>query len=90
MRAAEAEVERSRAAAEAAEQALRTVAGRRAAAREPAQAAETERAKLRAEIQALTELLAAASDKRWTPVLDAHPRRCPATRRRSARRWATI
>jgi chromosome segregation protein len=41
------------------------------AAREPLQAAEGRRAKLRAESQAIAELLASAGDKRWTPVLDA-------------------
>jgi chromosome segregation protein len=71
VRAAEAEVERTRAAADAAEQALRAAQAAELAARETAQAAETKRTKLRAEIQALTELLAAASDKRWTPVLDS-------------------
>src|SRR5216684_2966707 len=71
VRAAEAEVERSRAASDAAEQTLRTAQAAELAAREVAQAAETTRTKLRAEIQALTELLAAASDKRWTPVLDS-------------------
>src|SRR5260370_1387189 len=71
VRAAETEVERSRAASDAAEQALRTAQTAELAARELAQVAEAKRTKLRAEIQALTELLAAASDKRWTPVLDS-------------------
>jgi chromosome segregation protein len=71
VRAAEAEVERTRAAADAAAQALAAAQAAEQAAREPAQAAEARRTKLRAEIQALTELLAAASDKRWTPILDS-------------------
>jgi chromosome segregation protein len=71
LRRAEAEVERTRAAAEGAEQALRQAQAAEQAIREPLQAAEARRAKVRAEIQALTELLAAASDKRWTPILDA-------------------
>ena len=71
LQAASAEVERRRAAAETAEQRLREQQAAEQRAREPLQGAETRRAKLRAEAQALTELLAAASDKRWTPILDA-------------------
>ena len=70
VRAAEAAVEESRAAAETAETALRSAQAAEAEARGPVEAAETRRAKLRAEAQALTELLAAAGDRRWTPVLD--------------------
>ncbi len=68
--AAEAEVERTRAASEWAAVSLREAQAAEQAAREPMQAAETRRTKLRAEIQALTELLAAASDKRWAPIID--------------------
>jgi chromosome segregation protein len=71
VRTTEAEVERTRAAADSAEQALRAAQAAELAAREPVHAAETRRAKLRAEIQAITELLASAGDKRWTPILDA-------------------
>ena len=70
VRAAEAELEANRAAAEAAAQALRAAEAAEAAARAPLETAERNRAKLRAEAQALTELLAAASDRRFTPVLD--------------------
>jgi chromosome segregation protein len=70
VRAAEAEVERARAAADAAAETLRGAQAAEQTAREPLQAAETRRTKLRAEIQALTELLSAATDKRWTPILD--------------------
>jgi chromosome segregation protein len=68
--AAEAEVERSRAAAEAAEQALRSAQAAEAAAREPLQQAEARRTKLKAEAQAITELLAGTGDRRWAPALD--------------------
>ena len=68
--AAEAEVERTRATSDGAAEALRHAQAAEQAAREPLQAKEARRAKLRAEIQALTELIAAASDKRWTPVID--------------------
>jgi chromosome segregation protein len=68
--AAEAEVERSRAAAESAEQALRQAQAAEAAAREPLQQAEARRTKLKAEAQALTELLAGTGDRRWAPALD--------------------
>jgi chromosome segregation protein len=71
LQAANAEVERHRAAADAAEQRLRETQAAEQRAREPLQAAESRRAKLRAEAQALTELMAAASDRRWTPVLDS-------------------
>jgi chromosome segregation protein len=70
VRNAEAELEASRAAAEAAAQELRAAEAVEAAARAPLETAERTRAKLRAEAQALTELLAAASDRRFTPVLD--------------------
>jgi chromosome segregation protein len=68
---AEAEVERTRAAGDSAEHALRDAQAAETAARAPMQAAETKRAKLRAEVQALVELLAAASDRRWKPLLDS-------------------
>ena len=68
---AQARVEASRAAAEAAAAALRDAETEAARAREPLQAAENFRTKLRAEIQALMELLAGAGDRRWTPILDA-------------------
>ena len=71
LQAANAEVERRRAAAESAEQRLRETQAAEQRVREPLQAAESRRAKLRAEAQALSELMAAASDKRWTPVLDS-------------------
>jgi chromosome segregation protein len=71
LRSAEAEVERSRTACEAAEQTLRVEQAAESAARGRAQSAEAQRAKLTAEAQALNELIAAAGDKRWTPVLDA-------------------
>ncbi|HUH83574.1 MAG TPA: chromosome segregation protein SMC [Stellaceae bacterium] len=69
--AAETEVERTRAAADAAGEAHREAQAATEQARAPLQALETRRTKLRAEIQALTELLAAAGDKRWPPILDA-------------------
>ena len=64
-------VETSRAAADEAALALRDAEARLDAARQPLQGAETKRAKLRAEMQALTELLAALNEKRWLPVLDS-------------------
>jgi len=70
-RAAELEVERTREAAEEAEQALRQAQGVEAEARAPHEAAETQRTKLNAERQAITELLAAIGDRRWLPILDA-------------------
>jgi chromosome segregation protein len=68
--AAEAEVERSRAAAETAEQTLRAAQAAEAGAREPLQQAEARRTKLKAEAQALAELLAGTGDRRWPPALD--------------------
>jgi chromosome segregation protein len=69
--AGEAEVDAARAAADAAEQALRAAQAEEATARAEMQKAESERTRLRMEMQALTELLAAASDRRWPPILDA-------------------
>jgi chromosome segregation protein len=71
VRDAETALEASRAAAETAEQALRVAQDAEAAARAPLEAAEQRRAKLVTEAQALNELLAAASDKRYPPILDA-------------------
>jgi chromosome segregation protein len=68
---AAAELEASRAAAEVAEEALAAAQAAEAAAREPLQQAESRRTRLKAEAQALTELLAGGSDRRWAPVLDA-------------------
>ncbi len=65
------DVEQSRAAAEAAEAALREAQAIETAARERWQASEARRAKLRTEMQALTELLAGVADKRWPPALDS-------------------
>jgi chromosome segregation protein len=70
LRAAEAEVERRRAAADAGGDAQRAAQAAADAARAPLEALETRRTKLRAEIQALTELLSAIGDKRWTPIID--------------------
>ncbi|HUZ73407.1 MAG TPA: chromosome segregation protein SMC [Stellaceae bacterium] len=70
VRAAEAELAASRVAAETAAQELRTAEAAEAEARAPLEQAERNRAKLRAEAQALTELLAAQTDRRFAPVLD--------------------
>ena len=70
VREAEAQASAARLAAETAEQELRAANAAEAAARAPLDAAEARRGKLRTEAQALTELLAAASDKRYPPVLD--------------------
>ncbi|HUK60908.1 MAG TPA: AAA family ATPase [Stellaceae bacterium] len=70
VREAEEQVASARLAAETAEQELRAANAAEATARAPLEAAEARRAKLRTEAQALTELLAAASDKRYPPVLD--------------------
>ncbi len=70
VRAAEEHVAAARLAAETAEQELRAANAAEAEARAPHEAAEARRAKLRTEAQALGELLAAASDKRYPPVLD--------------------
>jgi chromosome segregation protein len=64
-------VDAARAAAETAEQDLRAAQAAEATARAPLEAAESRRAKLRTEAQALNELLAAASDKRYPPILDS-------------------
>jgi chromosome segregation protein len=69
--AAEAESERTRGAAEQAEQALAASRIAETAARAPLQAAESRRATLRAEIQALKELLAAGPAGKSPPLLDA-------------------
>jgi chromosome segregation protein len=69
--AANARLDANRAGADAASEALRRAEGVLAAARSPLQDAETARAKLVTEIQALTELLAAFGDRRWAPILDA-------------------
>ncbi|HZT51422.1 MAG TPA: chromosome partitioning protein ParA, partial [Stellaceae bacterium] len=71
VRMAAAEVDATRAAAEAAAEELRAAEAAETAARAPLELAERNRAKLRAEAQALTELLAAASDRRFAPVLDS-------------------
>jgi chromosome segregation protein len=71
LEAAEAAVERTRAAAEQAEQALITSRAADNAAREPLQDAEARRAKLRGEIQALQELLAAGPAGKTPPLLDS-------------------
>ncbi len=71
VRAAEAEVVRTRAASEAAETSLRKAQEDEAAARGPKEAAEAHRTKLMTERHALEELLAAMVDKRYAPVLDA-------------------
>ena len=68
---ATAALEAARAAAETAEHELRAAQAAEAAARMPLEAAESRRAKLRTEAQALNELLAAASDKRYPPILDS-------------------
>ncbi len=70
VREAEDQVAAARLAAETAEQELRAANAAEALARAPLEAAEARRAKLRTEAQALNELLAAASDKRYPPVLD--------------------
>ncbi len=70
VREAETHVAAARLAAETAEQELRAANAAEALARAPLEAAEARRAKLRTEAQALSELLAAASDKRYPPVLD--------------------
>ncbi|HEY5210970.1 MAG TPA: chromosome segregation SMC family protein, partial [Stellaceae bacterium] len=64
-------VEASRAAADAAAEALRHAEAEAAAARAPLQQALNRRATIDAEIQALNELLAAFADKRAAPVLDS-------------------
>ncbi|HXR87774.1 MAG TPA: chromosome segregation SMC family protein, partial [Stellaceae bacterium] len=71
VRRAEAEVARTREAAEEAEAALRRAQETETAARAPKEAAEAHRAKLATERNALIELLAAMVDKRYSPVLDA-------------------
>jgi chromosome segregation protein len=71
LEAAEVEVEQTRAAAEQAEQALVVARDADNAARVPLQEAEGRRAKLRAEIQALQELLAAGPAGKSPPLLDA-------------------
>ncbi len=71
VRIAEAEVARTRQAAEEAEAALRRAQEAETAARAPKDAAEANRAKLWTERNALIELLAAMGDKRFSPVLDA-------------------
>jgi chromosome segregation protein len=71
VRIAEAEVARTRQAAEEAEAALRRAQEAETAARAPKDAAEANRAKLWTERNALIELLAAMGDKRHSPVLDA-------------------
>ena len=68
---ATAALEAARAAAETAEHELRAAQAAEAAARAPLEAAESRRAKLRTEAQALNELLAAASGKRYPPILDS-------------------
>jgi chromosome segregation protein len=70
VRDAEAQVVAARQAAETAEEDLRAAQAAETQARAPLEAAEARRGKLRTEAQALTELLAAASDKRYPPVLD--------------------
>jgi chromosome segregation protein len=69
--AANERVEASRAAADDAAETLRHAEAAVAAARAPLQDAQNRRAKIEAEIQALNELLAAFSDRRAAPVLDA-------------------
>jgi chromosome segregation protein len=69
--AAEAESERTRGAAEEAEQVLAAARSTETAARAPLQAAEAERAKLRAEIEALKALLAAGPAGKSPPLIDA-------------------
>ncbi|HXQ52060.1 MAG TPA: AAA family ATPase [Stellaceae bacterium] len=71
VRDAEAALEAARAAAETAEQQLRAAQDAESQARAPLEAAEQRRAKLATEAQALNELLAAASDKRFPPILDS-------------------
>jgi chromosome segregation protein len=71
VQAAETEVARTRQAAEEAEANLRRAQEAETAARGPKDAADAYRAKLATERQALTELLAAMGDKRFSPVLDA-------------------
>jgi chromosome segregation protein len=66
-----ARLEASRAAAEAAAETLRQTEAEAAGARAPAQEAESRRAKLRGEMLALTELLVALGERRWTPILDS-------------------
>jgi chromosome segregation protein len=71
LEAAEIEVEQTRAAAEQAEQALAAARQADNDARVPLQEAEARRAKLRGEIQALQELLAAGPAGKSPPLLDA-------------------
>jgi chromosome segregation protein len=71
LEAAEAAVERTRTAAEQAEQALTVSRAADNAARAPLQEAEARRAKLRGEIQALQELLAAGPTGKSPPLLDS-------------------
>ncbi|HXE17112.1 MAG TPA: chromosome segregation protein SMC [Stellaceae bacterium] len=64
-------VETSHAAVDAAAAALRTAEEQASAARQVLQAAQAKRTKIEAEIQALTELLAAVAGKNAVPVLDS-------------------
>jgi chromosome segregation protein len=71
VREAEAALAESRVEAERAGDVLSEALATEAAARAPLEAAESRAAKLRTEAQALGELIAAATEKRYPPVLDA-------------------